>query len=186
MKPILLALPHARSAAQMKQVLAGASLPVYGSYASGAEVLAAASTLMQGVVICGGLHDLSPVQLARLLPAGFDLVELLSSGQIPAQGCSNLVSLRLPLNRMELLQTVRTLAGSCGVAFGAHGEQGRSSGEKELVAQAKARLMQELQISEPEAHRLLQRHSMAAGTRMADIARRVLSQGAQALRRGLA
>lgn len=181
MKAILLALPRAQAAIQLKKALASASLPVAGLYASGAEVLTAASALPDGVVICGRLPDLSAVQLAQLLPAGFDLVELLSSGQIPAQGYSNVVSLHLPLNRMEFIGTVQALASASGVFFGAHGERGRSSGEKELVARAKAVLMRELSLSEPEAYRLLQQRSMAAGARMADTARKVLAQGAKTI-----
>ncbi len=184
MKAILLALPRAQAAVQLKKVLVSASIPVTGMYGSGAEILTAASALPDGVVVCGRLPDLSPAQLAQMLPSGFDLVELLSSGQIPVQGYSNVVSLHLPLNRLEFISTVQTLASTSGVSFGAHGEQGRSSGEKELVSRAKALLMRELSLSEPEAHRLLQKHSMASGARMADTARQVLAQGIQVFKRG--
>ena len=183
MKAILLALPRAQAAVQLKKVLVSASLPVTGTYGSGAEVLTAASALPDGVVVCGRLPDLSPAQLAQMLPSGFDLVELLSSGQIPLQGYSNVISLHLPLNRLEFVSTVQTLASASGVCFGSHGEQGRSSGEKELVFRAKALLMRELSLSEPEAYRLLQKRSMASGLRMADTARHVLRYGAKSLRK---
>lgn len=181
MKAILLAFARAQAAAQMKKVLVGASLPVAGLCASGAEVLAAAGALEEGVVVCGRLPDLSPAQLAQMLPAGFDLIELVSSGQIPVQGYSNVISLHLPLNRLEFINAVRALASASSVCFGAHGEQSRSNGEKELVARAKTLLMRELSLSEPEAYRLLQKRSMAVGARMADTARRVLTQGAKAI-----
>lgn len=181
MKAILLALLRAQAAVQMKRALLSASLPVAGTYASGAEVLAAAGALAEGVAVCGRLPDLSAAQLAQMLPNGFDLIELVSPGQIPVQGYSNVVSLRLPLNRMEFLHSVQSLASTSGVSFGAHGEQGRSSGEKELVARAKALLMRELSLSEPEAYRLLQQRSMAAGARMAETARKVLAYGAKAI-----
>lgn len=181
MKAILLAFARAQAAAQMKKVLVGASLPVAGLCASGAEVLAAAGALEEGVVVCGRLPDLSAAQLAQMLPAGFDLIELVSSGQIPVQGYGNMVSLHLPLNRMAFISTVQTLACAAGVSFGGHGEQGRSSSETELVARAKALLMRELSLPEPEAYRLLQKHSMAAGARMADMARQVLAHGVKAL-----
>lgn len=181
MKAILLALPRAQAAAQMKKLLVSASIPVAGIYTSGAEVLAAAGALAEGVAVCGRLPDLSAAQLCQMLPAGFDLIELVSSGQIPVRGYANAVSLRLPLNRMEFLSTVQTLARASGVSFGAHGEQGRSSGEKELVARAKAVLMRERSLSEPEAYRLLQQRSMATGDRMADTARKVLAQGEKAI-----
>ena len=76
---------------------------------------------------------------------------------------------------------VQTLACAPGIACGTHGEQGRSSGEKELVARAKALLMRELSLSEPEAYRLLQKRSMATGMRMADTARNVLFHGVKAI-----
>ena len=102
MKSILLALPRAQAASQMKKVLLNASFSVAGVYSSGAEVLTAVSALPNGVVICARLPDLSPAQLAQMLPDGFDLIELVSSGQIPVQGYSNVVSLHLPLNRLVL------------------------------------------------------------------------------------
>ena len=134
-----------------EKVLLNASFSVAGVYSSGAEVLTAVSALPNGVVICARLPDLSPAQLAQMLPDGFDLIELVSSGQIPVQGYSNVVSLHLPLNRLEFIGMVQTLACASGIACGTHGEQGRSSGEKELVARAKALLMRELSLSEPEA-----------------------------------
>lgn len=181
MKAVLLAFPRAQAAAQMKKLLVSASIPVAGLYASGAEVLAAAGVLAEGVAVCGRLPDLSAAQLCQMLPAGFDLIELLSSGQIPVQSYGNAVSLRLPLNRMEFIGTVQTLARASGVSFGAHGEPGRSSGEKELVSRAKELLMRARALSEPEAYRMLQKCSMATGDRMADTARKVLAQGEKAI-----
>lgn len=182
MKPILLALPRAQAALRLKAELTGAALPVFGIYSSGAEVLTAASALPDGVVVCAWLPDLSPAQLAQMLPGGFDLIELLSSGQIPVQGYSNVVSLHLPLNRLEFIGTVQALASASGAAFGAHGEAGRSSGEKELVGRAKLLLMRELSLSEPAAYRLLQKRSMATGIRMVEMARLALTQGVQAFK----
>lgn len=108
----------------MKKVLLNASFSVAGVYSSGAEVLTAVSALPNGVVICARLPDLSPAQLAQMLPDGFDLIELVSSGQIPVQGYSNVVSLHLPLNRLEFIGMVQTLACASGIACGTHGEQG--------------------------------------------------------------
>lgn len=176
MKAILLAFPRAQAAAQVKKALLNASFTIAGVYPSGAEVLTAASALPGGVVICGRLPDLSPAQLAQMLPDGFDLIELVSSGQIPVQGYSNVVSLHLPLNRLEFTNTVQTLTSASSVSLGSYGEPGRTNGEKELISRAKALLMRELSLSEPEAHRLLQKRSMSAGARMADTARSVLTQ----------
>ncbi len=100
----------------MKKVLLNASFSVAGVYSSGAEVLTAVSALPNGVVICARLPDLSPAQLAQMLPDGFDLIELVSSGQIPVQGYSNVVSLHLPLNRLEFIGMVQTLACASGIA----------------------------------------------------------------------
>ena len=55
----------------------------------------------------------------------------------------------------------------------------RTGADRDAVEQAKAWLMRTRGISEPEAHRMLQKHAMGHGLRMADEARRILKERAE-------
>ena len=55
----------------------------------------------------------------------------------------------------------------------------RAGAEKELVEQAKAILMKQLHLTEPEAHHLLQKQAMDHSTKMAEYAARIVEQEKQ-------
>jgi two-component system, response regulator / RNA-binding antiterminator len=52
--------------------------------------------------------------------------------------------------------------------------------EQTIIAQAKARLIRERRLSEPDAYRWLRRTAMASGRRIVDVARQVLREGQDA------
>jgi DNA-binding NarL/FixJ family response regulator len=53
-------------------------------------------------------------------------------------------------------------------------------GDREVIDQAKARLIRERGLSEPQAYRLLRRQAMNEGRRIADIARDIVAPGNRA------
>ena len=55
----------------------------------------------------------------------------------------------------------------------------RGGAEKELVEKAKAILMKQLHLTEPEAHHLLQKQAMDHSTKMAEYAARIVEQEQQ-------
>ena len=55
----------------------------------------------------------------------------------------------------------------------------RGKAEKELVEKAKAILMKQLHLTEPEAHHLLQKQAMDHSTKMAEYAARIVEQEQQ-------
>ena len=52
----------------------------------------------------------------------------------------------------------------------------RSGRDRELVEQAKAILMKQLQLTEPEAHHLMQKQAMDHGVKMTDYAAQILKK----------
>jgi response regulator NasT len=52
--------------------------------------------------------------------------------------------------------------------------------ERAIIDQAKARLIRERRVSEPDAYRWLRRNAMASGRKIVDVARQVLREGEDA------
>lgn len=166
----------AGSVDSMNQKLQRALLDVRTDYRvqlcrSGGEALQIASGTDAGVVICCKLRDMPDVSLARLLPQSFDVISLLPPGQNSGAYISNLISLNLPLNRMEFINTVNMLAGTDVTVTKA-----RTKAEEDAVSSAKRILMQNYRISERDAYNMLRRRSMDCGKRMADIAKLVIDE----------
>ena len=82
-----------------------------------------------------------------------------------------LFRLTSPFSRSELIASVNMLVQL-------HGQRlpRRSGEDRELVERAKRKLMDERQLTEDQAHRLLQSESMRHGVKMTESARRVLGE----------
>lgn len=137
---------------------------------SGAELRRAASRLERCTVLCSAiLPDATADELAADLPEGVDLLVIdtplfLSNCESP-----RLIRLPTPLRRDELL---RALTG-----LGRQAAETRPVDEKELISRAKAELMRRRGLTEPQAHRYLQRISMDCCAKMTDVAKRILGEG---------
>ena len=114
-------------------------------------------------------------ELAGMLPNGFDMVWLVPSGEPEPMFRSNLITLNMPLNRMEFLNTVRMLAAN-GAEQSRPRKTVRSKEDEALLRGAKERLMARHHLSEREAHKLLQRRSMESGMRILEVARLIAEE----------
>ena len=175
MREIIIASQNPQAAERVRSILQSDHIFAANLYRSGAEVLSFASIRPDAVVICGKMPDMSAPTLAGMLPNGFDLIWLVPSGEPEPLYRSNLITLNMPLNRMEFLNTVRMLAAN-GAEQSRPRKIVRSQAEEELLRVAKERLMTRHRLSEREAHKLLQRRSMESGMRILDIARLIAEE----------
>ena len=81
---------------------------------------------------------------------------------------SNIISMPLPLNRAEFIETVQMLA----VSYSSFTK--RSSDDDRLISQAKAILMSTNDITEMQAHKCLQRESMKKGKTLVQVAKEII------------
>ena len=81
----------------------------------------------------------------------------------------NLVSLPLPVNKEEFLQTVATLV-STRSSF-----TQRSNNSNELISKAKLILMKTSDMGEIAAHKYLQQESMKKGRKITEIAKEIIN-----------
>ena len=104
--------------------------------------------------------------MAEQVPQGFDIIALSKNGSEQYMG--NMITLPLPIDRAEFLQTVAILAQSKS-SF-----TRRSADEEDYISKAKQALMASKGISEMQAHRLLQSESMKTGKKMSAVAMDIL------------
>lgn len=128
------------------------------------------------VVVSGyKLHGWTAVDLVEDLPDSVLLLLVATESQLELCELDDIVPLPAPVSRADL-----TLAVKMALVMGRRLDRllrpKRSEEEKHLIDLAKKGLMERHQITEEEAHRLLQKRSMDNGTRMAQTARLLLEE----------
>lgn len=169
MKDILIAYPNKEVALHFRAFLEQEGFHVSHVCALGSSILGIASEKNEGVIVCASLlQDMSAGALAEHLPPNFDVISLSKNGKEEYMG--NLITLAMPLDRQEFLQTVAVLVASKS-SF-----TRRREDDAEYIADAKLVLMNTQGLTELQAHRFLQKESMRTGLKIADIAKKVIGE----------
>ena len=114
------------------------------------------------------MSDMSSAELAEVLPDGFDIVALSKNGSEQYMG--NMLTLTMPLDLNEFLQTIGILALSQS------GFTKRSESENDYISKAKEALMSVKGMNEAQAHKYLQRVSMNSGKKLLQTAMDILDE----------
>ena len=117
-------------------------------------------------VVCGYKF----ADLYEDLPSFCHMLMVASQSQLDLVQHPDILRLSAPASRSELLGAVEGLLAQVQAQ-----PFGRSQEERDCIAQAKAKLMTE-GLSEEEAHRILQKKSMADGVKLARAARMILER----------
>lgn len=155
-------------------------LYVGGVFLSGARLAEFTNRYGRGGVIVSGLwlSDMPAVNVQRSVRPNYDFVFLEDPRAESAcpEGC---LSLKLPVNRVQLLATVGMLQrlGEDGTPLSVKKrlEQEDDAGHLRLVRRAEALLMERNALSEPEAYRFIQKKSMDFGRKMSGTALLILN-----------
>ncbi len=179
MTGVIVALPKADDAKNIKNLLVRNGISVVGVCTTGAQALAFADGLNGGVILCGyKLADMIYSQLYADLPFGFEML-LLASQTIIAGGMvdSGIMCLSMPLKVHDLINTVDMMIQGIERRKRKCRSVPRERNEEELklIKEAKEVLMNRNHMSEEEAHRYIQKCSMDSGTNMVETARMVLT-----------
>lgn len=168
MKEIIIAYPVKEVAMQLRSMLEGEGFHVSYVCARGSSVLGIAHGLSEGVVVCASiLSDMSAGILAENLPVGFDIVALSRNGVESYMG--NLISLPLPVDRAEFINTIAILVSSRS------GFTRRQGNENEIISNAKTIIMNRQGITESQAHKYLQKKSMSSGKKLVELAKEIIN-----------
>lgn len=179
MTGVIVALPKADDAKNIKNLLVRNGISVVGVCTTGAQALAFADGLNGGVILCGyKLADMIYSQLQADLPLGFEMLILASQTMI-AGGMvdGGIMCLSMPLKVHDLINTVDMMIQGIERRKRKYRSVPRERNEEELklIREAKEVLMNRNHMSEEEAHRYIQKCSMDSGTNMVETARMVLA-----------
>ena len=178
MTNIIVAFSKRENAVNIRNILTRSGVRVSAVCLTGSKVLQHAEMWSRGIVICGArLQDMPYTELRGLLPDGFEMLIIASSDRWIDSLPDGIVGLPSPLKAYDLLNTVEMMSQAQESRRRKREEtvRKRSSGERQVIEQAKALLMERNSMSEEEAHRYLQKTSMEGGRNMAETAQMVLS-----------
>lgn len=167
MKDIIVVYPVKETAMGIRTLIEKSGFHVSHICALGSSALEIAQAKQTGVIICPFLmRDMSSADLAEQVPPGFDIIALSKNGSEQYMG--NMITLPLPMDRAEFIQTVAILASSRS-SF-----TRRSGSDDDYISKAKQALMAAKGMSEAQAHKFLQSESMKSGKKMAAVAMDIL------------
>ena len=179
MQNIIVAFAKQADAQNFKSILMrGGYEPAYVCN-TGAQVLNAMENLGSGVVVCGfRLGDMLCTELLENMPEYFQMLLVASSSRIDElQLGRNVVYLPTPLKKADLYSTLTMMIEGVQRRRKKLKEKHRfrSSEDQKIIDQAKELLMDRHNMTEPEAHRYLQKCSMDSGTSLLETAEMVIS-----------
>ena len=173
MNHMLIAFEGAKTRQRMTDIFECAGIRVTAACGSGAEILRWCGRMNDGVILCGyKLYDMTAEELFENLPQGFSMLLLATQLQLESCGYEEICKLCAPARQSELVGSVRMLLDRLGEESAPVPK--RSDEDKQLIAKAKALLMDRNQMTEEQAHRFIQKRSMDTGTKMVQTAMKIL------------
>ena len=137
---------------------------------SGSEAIRAVRTLGGGVVVCGfRLGDMTANHLGADLLGLAALLVVSSAANLDLCEGENLYKLASPVSRADFFAMLDLLFRKLRRPSRKRGQE-----DKALIQRAKEILMDVNRMTEPEAHRFLQKRSMDTGARLTDTAQAVI------------
>ena len=181
MNHVIIAYADQSAAHQIRSVLVPNGIAVSGVCTTSSQVLEVANRLSDGGIVITGLRlsDTMAPQLAEILPDGYEVLLLLTPSQAALNQEWGMSCLTLPLNRADLVDTVRMMLSTGGFRRESGRKEGdqrphRTEAQRALIQEAKELLMARNHLTEAQAHRYIQKKSMDTGKKMEETARRIL------------
>ncbi len=174
MTNIIVAFAKLEDARRIKNILVKSGFGVTAVCTSGAQALGYADEFHDGLIIAGyRLADMICAELKRSLPEGFEASQRVLA-EVQGDG---IIGLAMPLKVHELVSTVDMLSQGIVRRRKKRREKPKVRDEKEaaIIAGAKQLLMARNNMTEEEAHRYLQKHSMDNGTNLVETAQMLLA-----------
>jgi response regulator NasT len=166
------------SKARIEGILSAIGMVPQAICTSGEEILSLAQDSHVLLLTTYQLDDMTGMELAERLGDHADALIIVPGDydESEAEDCGALL-LRNPISQDALYQALRTTMHMQKklIASRAKAEKlGCMLEERKIIDKAKGRLMDELHLSEKQAHYHIQKKSMDQGRRIADVAREIL------------
>ena len=174
MDRIIVAFANEEAQRRIVRLLESGGYACAGAYFSGADVIRAVRKLGSAIVVCGfKLRDITANDLAADLQGTALLMVVSSAVNLDFCQGDNLYKLPTPISRADFFATL-DLMRQFEEAHLHHAPPKRKEADQQLIRKAKELLMDTNRMTESEAHRFLQKRSMDAGMKLADMAQYIL------------
>ena len=176
---IIVAFAKAEDAARIKSILLRGGYDNVIACTTGVKALSAMEDLGSGVIVCGyRLNDMLFSELAADLPGYFQMLMIASADKAPFEDFGEkLVFLPSPFSKTDLYSTINMMLEGVTL-LRKKAKQKRlhkSESDMKTITKAKELLMERHHMSEPEAHKYLQKCAMNSSTTMLEAAEMVIS-----------
>lgn len=176
MEKVIVAFESEKSCRRVREVLESGLAVSCLVCRTAAEVKRTVNQQDVAAVVCGyKFPDQSAGELFQDLRPGCAMLMVAGQGLLELCGSRDILKLAAPVRPGELTAAVEMLLRLRRTERDVRPTRSRE--ETELIARAKAALMERRGLTEAEAHRWLQKRSMDTGARLADAARAVLEAG---------
>lgn len=176
MTNVVVVFPKAEDAKNLKNLLVRNGYDVAAVCTTGAQAVHCADGLVNGIMISAyKLPDMMYSELKEYLPVGFDMILLASRNHISE--CGDVVTLPMPFAIRDLLNTMDMVGQAVMRRKRKMRKQPvlRKDGDRKVIEEAKAVLMQRNHLTEEEAHRYIQKCSMDSGNNLVETAQMLLA-----------
>lgn len=178
MPNVIVAFSKSENARNIRNILVKNGFHVVSVCTSGAQTLAAAGEMEQGIIVGGGkFQDMMYDELCRFLPEGFSMLVLAQTGLLTDEIPENALFLPMPLKVHELISSLELMALTQEKKRKKrrHGPRVRKQEDLEIIDQAKKMLIERNHMTEEEAHRYIQKCSMNSGNSLVETAEMIIS-----------
>lgn len=178
MTNIIVAFAKLEDAKSIKNILVKNGFSVTAVCTSGAQALGHTDEFRDGIIISGyRLTDMVCMELKNNLPDGFEMVVMASQRVLTDVSGNGIIGLAMPLKVHELINTVSMLSQGIIRRKKKQKEKPRIRNEEEasVIESAKQLLMVRNNMTEEEAHRYLQKHSMDNSVNLVETAQMLLA-----------
>ena len=176
---IIVAFAKADNAQNIKSILNRGGYDGVVTCSSGVQALSAMDDLGSGVIICGyRLSDMLYSELLDDLPQYFKMLLVASTDKAPSETeTDRFIYLSTPLQKSDLFSTLNMMIEGVQRQKKKAKERRmkRSEADRKIIEQAKSLLMERHHMTEPEAHKYLQKCAMDSGTDMLETAEMIIS-----------
>lgn len=178
MTNVIVLFPKMEDAKNIRNLLVRHGFQVPAVCTTGAQALASANMLGDGIVVCGYKYpDMMYSELHSCLPPHFEML-LVASQRVWDECIGNdIVCVAMPIKVHDLLNTLEMMADNIARRRKRLRQKPkvRSEEDKKILWEAKSLLMERNNMTEEEAHRYIQKCSMDSGTNLIETAQMVLS-----------
>lgn len=174
---VIVGFPKIEDANNIKNLLIRNGYNVSETCSLGSQIITHANDLDEGIIVCGyRFSDMHFSELNSYLPKGFEMLLIASPEKLEYCQNNNIICLPMPIRTHDLLNTLQMMTYQYQRRKKKDKDKPkqRSEEDKATIMKAKLLLMDRNNMTEDEAHRYLQKHSMDSGTNLVEMAEMVL------------